>query len=66
MPYNKQMCGLWHAHVDISKHNNDGACPCLECFGGSCHTCKTYAELVEELICATGQSRCHKCQQHTR
>ena len=60
------MCGLWHAHVEISQYNNNGECNCLECFGGHCHNCKTYNELIEEMICAIEQTRCQKCQGYTR
>ena len=61
-----KMCGLWHAHVEVSAHNDNGTCPCLECFGGGCHKCKTYRDLVEEIICVTEQTRCQKCQGYTR
>ena len=57
------MCGLWHAHVDVSEHNDNGECECLECFGGHCHTCQRYVDLVEELIAATNETRCFLCQQ---
>ncbi len=58
----KKMCGLWHAHVDVSEHNNDGTCGCLDCFGGGCHRCKTYLDLFREINESAKYTRCQLCQ----
>ncbi len=67
----KKMCGLWHAHVEISQHNNNGTCPCLSCggIGVLCHKCKTRQDLAQEIWDYKEQTqdffaktRCELCQ----
>lgn len=61
---NKPMCGLWHANVSVSEHNDNGACPCLKCFGTHCHDCATFDRLASERaeIDLLQKTRCQLCQ----
>ena len=63
----KVMCGLWHANVHVSKHNDNGKCPCISCFGTHCHTCETYNKYQDEIINiidAYEETRCQLCQMY--
>lgn len=62
--YNKPMCGLWHANVTVSEHNNNGKCECLNCGGTHCHDCSQYARLQEANIALSilEKTRCELCQ----
>ncbi len=65
MSDNKKICWLFAAHMNVSEHNNNGACPCMNCKGAHCHNCKTYTELQWEQLdssCNNVLSRCQKCQ----
>lgn len=56
-----KMCGLWHAHVGISEHNDFGNCACIDCFGIRCHKCKTYAQLQSQITDILTKTKCDKC-----
>ena len=57
----KKMCGLWHAHVYISEYNDFGKCGCIDCFGMSCHNCKTYKELNSQITEIFEKTKCDRC-----
>lgn len=57
----KKMCGLWHAHVSISEYNDFGKCRCIDCFGMSCHNCKTYKELNSQITEIFEKTKCDRC-----
>lgn len=64
----KVMCGLWHVHVNASKHNDNGKCPCIGCFGAHCHTCSTYNKYQNEImdmIDTPEKARCQLCQMYS-
>ena len=63
-PLNKPMCGLWHANVAVSEHNDNGACECLNCFGTHCHDCATFEKLADERagLDLLQKTRCQLCQ----
>lgn len=56
-----QFCGLWHAHVKLSVHNDFGKCECLGCFGSHCHSCKTYARMQSLIMYTFEKTKCDKC-----
>lgn len=64
LPNTKLMCGLWHANVATSPHNENGACECLSCFGTHCHGCEQYARLQEANAAQDifEKTRCQLCQ----
>lgn len=62
--YYKPMCGLWHANVAVSEHNDNGECPCLKCFGTYCHDCSQYAQLQDAnaSLDIFEKTKCQLCQ----
>lgn len=57
------MCGLWHANVVVSEHNDNGECKCITCGGTHCHDCAQYARL-QDANAALGileKTRCQLC-----
>ena len=44
------MCGLHAANVVVSKHNENGTCPCLKCNPCTmfCKECEQYKKLLKE------------------
>lgn len=66
MSNNKKLCALSGVHVQISEHNNNGACPCLNCMGAHCNSCSDFKKLKQEILLSLGDTRCRQCQAHTR
>lgn len=60
----KPMCGLWHANVVVSPYNDNGECPCLECFGMHCRDCNVYQAKVAEIADIVRPTNCQKCQRY--
>lgn len=60
----KQMCGLWHAHVVPSEHNDNGKCECIGCFGTHCHGCAKYRALSEKICGMFEKTVCQLCREH--
>lgn len=63
---NKVMCGLWHAHVEKSEYNDNGACPCTDCFGTHCHKCSEYWKLQDANMALDifEKTKCQLCMAH--
>ncbi|MDE6571547.1 MAG: hypothetical protein K2L95_05035 [Alphaproteobacteria bacterium] len=63
-PNETRLCGLWHAHVVNSTHNDNGKCDCIGCPGGHCHTCSQYRALVDRVQDIFAKTVCQLCQEH--
>ena len=66
MPDSKKYCAVHGVHVELSEHNKNGACPCLNCMGSHCHSCKEFKKLSMEIMMTIGRTRCDLCKEHTR
>ena len=66
MSDNKKLCALTGVHVELSEHNGNGACPCLNCMGCHCHSCADFKNLRLEILLSLGRTRCCLCQVYER
>ncbi len=62
----KRFCGLFGEHIDVSHHNDNGRCRCMDCNGLNCKSCSEYGRKIAELLRSLDNTKCDLCRRYVQ